>query len=121
MRVGILGRKLVIKGPTSKINTRILTILLELGYINGFSINKKNYKTRIFLKYNNRKCAIRQIYIINRPSKPIYIRKKSLFGAYLNNFSIQNGFMILSTPRGVITDIEAYLLGVGGTPVMWVC
>lgn len=118
IRVGILARKLIISGPVNKLSIRILSILLELGYIGGFSVDKKNYKVYIFLKYSNRKSAIRQIYIINRPSKPVYIKKKSLFGAYLNNFNIQNGFMLISTSRGVVTDVEAHLLGIGGVPIV---
>lgn len=118
IRVGILARKLAIKGPFNKLSIRVLNILLELGYISGFSIDRKGYKVCIFLKYSNHKSAVRQIYIISRPSKPLFIKKKSLFGAYLNNSNIQNGFMLLSTSRGIMTDVEAHLLGVGGIPVV---
>lgn len=121
MRVGILSRKSTVSGPANKLNISILNALLDLGYIRGFCIDRKNYKIKVFLKYSNYKSAIRQIYIINRPSKPLYIKKKSLFGSYLNNTNTQNGFMLLSTSRGFLTDIESYLLGVGGVPVAWVC
>jgi small subunit ribosomal protein S8 len=118
IRVGILGRKSTVTARNTRLNISILNLLLNLGYIRGFRIDKNNYKIEIFLKYIQYKSAIRQLYIMSRPAKPLYLKKKNIFLSSLNNANIQNGFLILSTTRGILTDVEAYLLGIGGVPLI---
>lgn len=91
---------------------RLLVLLLKLGYISSFSIiDIKNIQ--VSLRYLNNLPAIREIKRISKPSSKIYIKVVDL----KNRSSLsgnQNGFLIMSTSFGFITDIEALANGVGG-------
>ena len=91
----------------------ILTILRNNGIIRAFSYlpsnNNKN-KFIIYIKYdqvgNN---VIRSIFNVSKPSRKLYISSKSLWQPQSTT-----GFFVLSTPYGIITDIDARRYNVGG-------
>ena len=105
--------------PASKMKLAIANILLEEGYIKKYEIVEDGgFQTiRISLKYNNNKSEriISGIKKISKPGLRIYAGKEDM-PKVLGGL----GIAIVSTNQGVITDIKARELGVGGEVLAFV-
>tara|TARA_B100000780_G_scaffold90622_1_gene62685 strand:+ start:1208 stop:1606 length:399 start_codon:yes stop_codon:yes gene_type:complete len=99
--------------PYNRMAKAISLILKEEGFIKNFEIcNEKAYPyLLISLNYQGktRKPVIETIERISKPSLRIYTDSKSM-PVVLNNL----GIAILSTSNGVMTNIKAKELGIGG-------
>jgi small subunit ribosomal protein S8 len=105
---GYLAKKNKTTQYKSKQIIKILNILIKEGLIKSYTFCKKNKNIiNIYYKYNNNK-IIYQIIRISKPSKRIYIKNKDLFKIK------KKGLYILSTSYGIITDLEAKKLNLGG-------
>jgi small subunit ribosomal protein S8 len=103
-------RKQVVQVPNSKLCQGCLLILYKLGYIQNFTItNKKNIT--VFLKYTDNTPNIRNLTRISTPGRRTYSKAKKLKILFKNK---DNGFIILSTSKGLLTDEEARLFNIGG-------
>ena len=96
----------------SKLNTNVLNVLKDEGYIRDF----KNVKIRegvssikIDLKYHNGLPVIKEIKRVSKPGRRIYAKADSIS-------KIQNGLgvAIVSTSKGVMSDSDARNKNVGG-------
>lgn len=101
-----------IRAPFSKLNVSILEVLKKEGFVSDFESKGKEIKKEIeiSLKYNNEGTpAINNVKRISRQSKRVY---KSV--DEIN--PVRNGYgrLILSTPSGILTDIDARKKKVGG-------
>ena len=106
---GYLAKKYKITQYKSKQIINILNILIKEGLIKSYQISKKkNNIIYIYLKYKDNKSIIHQIIRISKPSKRIYIKNKDLFKIK------KRGIYIISTSYGVITDLQAKKLNLGG-------
>mgnify|MGYP000465018224 FL=1 len=97
--------------PSSNFKTKIADVLKNEGYINNFNVannDNKNILT-IDLKYNSGSPVINVIERVSRPGRRIFSSAESL--PKINNGL---GIAIVSTPKGVMTDIEARKQKVGG-------
>tara|TARA_B100001115_G_C15429817_1_gene201726 strand:- start:88 stop:483 length:396 start_codon:yes stop_codon:yes gene_type:complete len=97
--------------PSSSFKTKIADVLKNEGYINNFNVasnDNKNVLT-IDLKYNSGSPVITVIERVSRPGRRIFSSAESL--PKINNGL---GIAIVSTPKGVMTDIEARKQKVGG-------
>ena len=97
--------------PSSNFKTKIADVLKNEGYINNFNVansDNKNILT-IDLKYNSGAPVISVIERVSRPGRRIFSSAESL--PKINNGL---GIAIVSTPKGVMTDIEARKQKVGG-------
>ncbi len=103
---GFLSKKTKIIQQNSKQSINVLNILVNEGFIKSYKINSKN-QIEIYLKYKNNKSVINEIKRESKPGKRLYIKNKDL---YIK----KQGFYILSTPLGILTDLEAKKLNVGG-------
>lgn len=103
---GFLSKKTKIIQQNSKQSVNVLNILVNEGFIKSYKINSKN-QIEIFLKYKNNKSVINEIKRISKPGKRLYLKNKDL---YIK----KQGFYILSTSLGILTDLEAKKLNVGG-------
>ena len=98
--------------PSSNFRKNILEILKSEGYIKDFFIEKTvNNKTslRISLKYYEGDPVIKEIKRISKPGRRVYSRANSI-PRVMNGL----GLAILSTPKGVMSDVEARKQNVGG-------
>jgi small subunit ribosomal protein S8 len=98
--------------PASKLRARVLDVLIEEGYIRGYSevSHKSGIKEfDIELKYANGQPAIRDIKRVSKPGRRVYSPVKDLT-------TVANGLgvSILSTPKGVMSDSRAREENVGG-------
>jgi small subunit ribosomal protein S8 len=105
-------RRPKVSSPASKLRVRVLDVLVDEGYIRGYSrVDHKNGQSEleIELKYANGQPAIRDIKRISKPGRRVYKAVRELA-------TIANGLgvAILSTPKGVMSDQRAREENVGG-------
>ena len=105
---GFLAKKYKITQYKSKQIINILNILIKEGLIKSYKVSKKKNIIYIYLKYKNNISIISKIIRISKPSKRIYIKNKDLFKIK------KKGIYIISTSYGVITDLQAKKLNLGG-------
>ncbi|MEO1225934.1 MAG: 30S ribosomal protein S8 [Pseudomonadota bacterium] len=112
IRNGQRAGKNVVESPASKLRANVLEVLKREGYIRGYS--REDVRTgianlQIELKYHEGQPVIRRIDRVSTPGRRVYSRIKDL-PTYYNGLGIR----ILSTPRGVMSDVEARAANVGG-------
>ena len=96
--------------PSSKFKAKIAEVLKSEGYIIDYSINDdKKPSIEINLKYNSGNPVINTIERISKPGRRIYSSASSL--PKINNGL---GIAIVSTPQGVMTDVDARKKKLGG-------
>ena len=111
IRNGQQARKDSILTPASKLRAHVLDVLQREGYIRGYSEETlAGHKgLRIELKYFEGQPAIQHLARVSKPGRRVYSASKELP-------HIRNGLgtVIVSTPRGVLSDAEAREQNVGG-------
>ena len=97
--------------PSSNFKMKIADVLKNEGYINGFNIDKNEKKQVLIidLKYNSGSPVISVIERVSKPGRRVFSSAQSL--PKINNGL---GIAIISTPKGVMTDIDARKQKVGG-------
>ncbi len=100
------------RAPFSKLNSAILEVLKKEGYIADFESKGKEIKKHIdiTLKYDNSgKPAITDVKRVSKQSKRVYKGVDEIF-------PVRNGYgrLIITTPAGIITDVQARKQKVGG-------
>ena len=97
--------------PSSNFKIKISDILKSEGYILDYKTNSENNKSilLIYLKYHSGNPVISAIERVSKPGRRIFSRAESL--PKINNGL---GIAIVSTPKGVMTDMDARKQKVGG-------
>ena len=97
--------------PSSNFKTKIAEILKSEGYIIDFKVVdiEKKSNLQINLKYNFGNPVISSIERVSKPGRRIFSRAESL--PKINNGL---GIAIVSTSKGVMTDIDARKNKLGG-------
>ena len=96
--------------PSSKFKAKIADVLKSEGYIIDYKINdEKKPSIEINLKYNSGNPVINTIERISKPGRRIFSSASSL--PKINNCL---GIAIISTPQGVMTDVDARKKKLGG-------
>lgn len=97
--------------PTTMFCVKVLQVLYKEGYIRGYVIlNLKPLTVTVYLKYTHDGVpVISQIKRISKPSKRVYVGVKSLWHYYSGL-----GTVIVTNPKGVMTDSDARFLNLGG-------
>ena len=96
--------------PKSSLCLHVLKVLYNEGYINGFRSNPKNLNTlEIFLKYNNGKPVVRSIQSVSKPGRRVYISVDTLW-----KIETSLSTLIVSTPKGILSDKECRKFHQGG-------
>ena len=96
--------------PSSKFKAKIADVLKSEGYIIDYKINDdKKPSIEINLKYNSGNPVINTIERISKPGRRIFSSATSL--PKINNGL---GIAIVSTPQGVMTDVDARKKKLGG-------
>ncbi|MDB6038964.1 MAG: ribosomal protein [Verrucomicrobiales bacterium] len=94
----------------SKMKESIARILKKEGYVNDFSIEGKTLKKlKLKLKYQGRKGIIEGLRRVSTPGLRRYVAATEI-PRVLGGM----GVAIVSTPRGVMTGLEARKANVGG-------
>lgn len=96
--------------PFSKIKMAIAGILVREGYLSKAElVEDKKPQIALSIKYDGREPAIHSLKRISTPGHRTYVKNDEL-DKVLNGF----GLAILSTPKGLMTDIEARKEKIGG-------
>ena len=97
--------------PSSKFKIKILDILKAEGFIIDYKINDENNKStiKVDLKYHSGNPVISTFQRVSKPGRRIFSSAESL--PKINNGL---GIAIVSTPKGVMTDIDARKKNIGG-------
>lgn len=112
IRNGQLAHKAKVVSPNSKQRRAILDILKNEGYIRGYSVNTVRAGIEdlvIELKYVDGEAAIKTIDRVSKLGRRIYSSVKNI-GTVHSGL----GLYILSTSKGVMSDVEAKEQGLGG-------
>ena len=112
IRNGQMAAKTVIECPFSKLRENVCKVLADEGFIRAYKVeaNDNNKKSiRIELKYSEGRGVIRQIDRVSKPGRRTYKGAKDMPRFY-NGL----GVLIVSTPKGVMTDHKARDENVGG-------
>jgi small subunit ribosomal protein S8 len=107
------ARKLTsVTSPASNLRANVLDVLVKEGYIRSYErqeVSAGISELRIELKYHEGEPVIRTIKRVSKPGRRVYSKIKDLTRPF-NGL----GIAVLSTPRGVMSDIDAREANVGG-------
>jgi len=111
IRNGQAARKASVTLASSKLKQAILKVLKDEGYIADYAVQNEDVKPslRLDLKYYEGRPVIDRIERVSRPGLRIY-RGKDDLPRVLGGM----GTVIISTPKGVMTDKAAQAIGQGG-------
>ncbi len=107
---GVVGHKTV-STPYSKLRHAIATKLVEAGYIEAAApAGKGAQKTlEVTLKYEDGAHRITGVKRISKPGRRLYAKVETI-----HPVKFGKGHLILSTPAGILTNVEAKAKNVGG-------
>lgn len=111
IRNGQTARKTEVATSASKLKQAVLRVLKDEGYIADFRVDSDGLKQQIIigLKYYEGRPVIDRLERVSRPGLRIY-RGKDELPKILGGM----GTVIISTPKGVMTDRQARSIGQGG-------
>lgn len=111
IRNGQSARKSEVSLDSSKLKTAIVRVLKEEGYVADYRVEAEGQKPKltIGLKYYEGRPVIDRLERVSRPGLRIY-RSKDELPKVLGGM----GTVIVSTPKGVMTDRQARSIGQGG-------
>ena len=97
--------------PSSNFKSKTAGILKNEGFIKEFKVNSENNKSTLTLelKYHSGNPVISAFERVSKPGRRIFSSAESL--PKINNGL---GIAIISTPKGVMTDMDARKQRVGG-------
>ena len=109
----------IVEIPFTKMTNSISIILKEEGFIEGFEVYTENLNKTLLLsmKYKGSELipVISKIKRVSKPGLRIYSNTKSL-----RNILGNLGIAIISTSQGLMTNIKARQLGIGGEVLCYI-
>ena len=109
----------IVQIPLTKMSLAILTILKEEGFIKDFEHYKENKWEYLLvsLKYTekSRNSVIREIKRVSKPGLRVYSNSQEL-PKILDDL----GIAIISTSKGVMTNLKAKEIGIGGEVLCYI-
>lgn len=111
------AKKPVVDMPNSKVKVGIAKVLKDEGFITDFSVDENDGKPKleVKLKYFDGRGVIDSVKRASRPGLRLYRRKDEL-PRVLDGL----GIVIVSTSRGIMTDVAARAIGHGGEILCYV-
>lgn len=104
--------------PSSKMKLEMVKIMKEEGFIKDYKLSQDNKQgiLRVYLRYSSREePVIAGLRRISKPGRRIYVGSDEIpqvMGGV--------GIALLSTPRGILTDLKAKKEKVGGEVLCYV-
>ncbi|MBI5527200.1 MAG: 30S ribosomal protein S8 [Deltaproteobacteria bacterium] len=112
IRNGLGGRLDIVEVPHSATKERIAEILLAEGFLGGVHVGKRDAHKFLYLKLrytDENKPLISELKRVSKPGRRVYV-KHDRIPAVVSGF----GIAILSTSRGMMTNVAARKARVGG-------
>ncbi|MBI4225535.1 30S ribosomal protein S8 [Candidatus Roizmanbacteria bacterium] len=104
---GYMARKETIEVSYSHFNLEALKKIKLLGFIKNFRANEK--EIHVELLYKDRNPALTDVQIFSKPGRRFYVSYKDL-----KQIRGGLGYSVLSTSKGILSNIEARKRKVGG-------
>lgn len=104
--------KTTVSVPYSKLRHSVAKKLMDAGYIESAVAQGKRVQDKtleVTLKYEAGSHRIRGVKRISKPGRRLYTK-----AADLHPVKFGQGHLILSTPAGILTNVEARAMKVGG-------
>ena len=96
--------------PATKMNASILNVLKENNFISDFTQKDKDTKDlKVVLKYDDGVAVITDVKRISKNSKRVYQSSKEI-----KNVRRGYGMSVISTPKGVMSGLDAREQKIGG-------
>lgn len=97
--------------PHSKLKEAVARKLEAAGYVGTVEVKGKDVKKtlEITLKYEGKKHAIQDVKRVSKPGRRLYTKVENIYPVKFGH-----GHLVLSTPKGILTDKEAREAKVGG-------
>lgn len=119
IRNATMVRHQIVQIPVTKMSLAIANILKEEGFIVSFENYQESNRQYLLLslKYTgkSRNSVITEIKRVSKPGLRVYANSKEL-PKVLDNL----GIAIMSTSRGVMTNLKAKELGIGGEVLCYI-
>jgi small subunit ribosomal protein S8 len=111
IRNAVAKKQEVVEIPASKIKLAIAEILKQEGFIRDFHRAewKGQGKLMVHLKYVGKEAAITGVKRVSRPGRRVYLHYREIKPVFDGR-----GIGVLSTPKGVLTDVSAKEKKLGG-------
>jgi len=111
LKNGSVVRRESISVPYSNLKNAVALALLKTGYVSSVvrRARKVGSALEITLRYDDGQSKIKDVLRISKPSKRVYMGVKDL-----RSVKSGHGALILSTPKGILTEKEAKRELVGG-------
>ncbi|KAK1441838.1 hypothetical protein BgAZ_501700 [Babesia gibsoni] len=90
------------------LNVQILQLLLNEGFIRGYAVHGD--RINILLKHYKGAPVIRNIRVISKPSRDIWVTPHEL----KSRTKFNTGLWVLQTPYGVVSHRDCIRMGIGG-------
>ena len=107
-----MRNKSTVSTPASKLRGWVLDVLKSEGYIRGYESVKNDFgrnEIEVSLKYFEGNPVIKELKRISKPGRRVYAGAKEI-----PQVRQGLGVAILSTPKGVMSDMQARATNVGG-------
>lgn len=101
--------KAVVAVTDSKFAENVAHLLKKAGYLSSVTKDKENRKLMLGIVYFEDEPRIHGVERISKLSKRMYQKSRDI-----RSFKSGFGNVIYSTPKGILTDVEAKKLKVGG-------
>lgn len=117
IRNGQLAGHAKVSMPSSKVKASLAKVLVSEGYVSSFDVKDVDGKSvlSVDLKYYQGKPVIEMLKRVSRPGLRVYKNKDELpkvIGGL--------GVAVVSTSKGIMSDREARVQGVGGEIICYV-
>ena len=106
---GYMARKETILVKKSRFNESILKKLKELNYVASYEQAEDAHYYEVSLKYDEGMPAVTEVRLFSKPGRRYYVSYKDLKPVIGGM-----GYSVISTPKGIITNLEAQKEKVGG-------
>ena len=110
---GQLAKKAFVFQSKKKACESILNVLWDEGFILGYKNSPSSSYLYVYLKYKGKLPTIRSLKSVSKPSLRVYYSVKQLWKINSNQ-----GLLILSTNRGLLSLSSCKKLKIGGEPVI---
>ena len=117
IRNAIMAKKENVDVPASGTLKSILEILKRENYIDNFKQieDKKQGILRIYLKYLSGKPAIRNIQRVSKSGLRVYVKRDKVPSVLRGK-----GIAVISSSKGIMTNIEAKAQNIGGEVMAYI-
>ncbi|MBE0492745.1 MAG: 30S ribosomal protein S8 [Thiomicrospira sp.] len=117
IRNGQLAGHAKVSMPSSKVKASLAKLLVDEGYVSSFDVKDTDGKSilSVDLKYYQGKPVIEMLKRVSRPGLRVYKNKDELpkvIGGL--------GVAVVSTSKGIMSDRDARMQGVGGEIICYV-